>query len=242
MPTYEVAAAQSHEMTPCPDCGAFERTVWGAVKRDGKEHAVYYARWQINHRERGLKVLVSIGGWRKDEDEKDRKAVAFDCQIADGGKRPTFTLVDATALAWSEKAFLGAKLTLADGEANAALVDEARAIAERIVQQDERVRAFVTRGGRETRLAGAYLEKALSKVNASDDVGAEVEATNALGYDPELWDAFFMRGWARARAEQFDDAAADLERYLAKAPRGKHAPRAQKILELARKKKTSSGG
>lgn len=236
MPTYEVAAAQSHEMTPCPDCGAYERTVWGAVKRDGAERAVYYARWQINHRERGLKVLVSLGGWAKDEDEKERKAVAFECKVEDGGKRPALEVVDATQLAWSEKAFLGAKLTKADAEASAAVVDEAREVALQVVQHDERVRAFVTRGGRETRLATAYVEKAWSKVNDSDDVGAEVEATHALGYDPELWDAYFMRGWARARAEQFDGAVEDLERYLAQAPKGKHAARAQKILKLARDK------
>jgi hypothetical protein len=50
--SYEVAAAQSHEMTPCADCGAFERTVWGAVKKDGAELAVYYARsrWLICQR------------------------------------------------------------------------------------------------------------------------------------------------------------------------------------------------
>lgn len=235
---YEVTADQSHEGAPCPDCGAFERTVWGWVRRGGDAHAVYYARWQINHRERGLRVLVSVGGWGRGEDESGRRAVAFDCQVPDGGRRPTFTPIDASALAWSEKAMLGQKLSAADAEAAPDLLAEARAIAEQVVQQDERVRAFVTRGGRDTRLATALLERAYEKLAQSDDVGAEVDATQALGYDPELWEAYFHRGWARARAEVFDGAVSDLETYLARAPRGKHAARAQKILRLARAKKS----
>ena len=234
--SYEVTAHQSHEGSPCADCGAFERTVWGFVKKDGDSFAVYYARWQINHRERGLKLLVSIGGWGKDGDEKDRRAVAFDCQVS--GKRPAFDTIDAATLAWSEKVALGQKLSKADAAAAPELEAEARAIAERIVQHDERVRAFVTRGGRETREAATYIEQAFTKLNSSDDVGAEVEATKAIGYDPEAWEAYFLRGWARARAEQFADGITDLETYLAKAAKGKHAPRAQKILKLARSKKT----
>lgn len=234
--SYEVTADQSHEANPCADCGAFERTVWGYVKKDGDAFAVYYARWQINHRERGLKLLVSLGGWRKTEDEADRRALAFDCQL--GGKRPAFESVDAATLAWSEKAFLGQKLSKDEAAAAPEVEAEARRLAERIVQHDERVRAFVTRGGRETRDASTFVEQAYTKLNSSDDVGAEVEATKAIGYDPELWEAYFLRGWARARAEQFDDAVSDLETYLAKAARGKHAPRAQKILKMARNKKS----
>ncbi|MCO5166157.1 MAG: hypothetical protein M9894_07290 [Planctomycetes bacterium] len=233
--TYDVTPDQSHEGAPCPDCGAFERTVWGWVRSQGDARAVYYARWQINHRERGLRLLVSLGGWGREEDEQDRKAVAFDCQVQEGGRLPAFTPLDAGGLAWSEKAFLGEKLAVAD--APPALIDEARAIAERIVQQDDRVRAFVTRGGRDTRQAAEVLERAHAKLNDSDDVGAEVDATRALGHDPELWDAYFLRGWARARAEQHEGAVADLETYLARAPKGKHAPRAEKILRLARSKR-----
>ena len=236
--TYEVTADQSHEASPCADCGAFERTVWGWVRKGGDAHAVYYGRWQINHRERGLRLLVSLGGWGRTEDEKDRRALAFDCQVHDGGRRPTFTPIDAGALAWSEKAFLGQKLSQAEVEAAPDLLEQARAIAEQVVQQDERVRAFVTRGGRDTRHATTLLERAYEKLNQSDDVGAEVDATQALGYDPELWEAFFHRGWARARAEVFDGAVSDLETYLARAPKGKHAARAQKILKLARSKRS----
>lgn len=233
--TYEVTADQSHEGSPCPDCGAFERTVWGWVRSRGDARAVYYARWQINHRERGLRLLVSLGGWGREEDEQERMALAFDCQAQEGGRRPTLTPIDAAGLAWSEKVALGERLAAAD--AAPALLEEARAIAERIVQHDERVRAFVTRGGRDTRQAAALLERAHAKLNDSDDVGAEVEATQALGYDPELWEAYFLRGWARARAEQFEAAAADLDTYLARAPRGKHAPRAEKLLALARRRR-----
>jgi hypothetical protein len=234
--SYEVKGHESHEGAPCADCGAFERTVWGAVKKDGEAFAVYYARWQINHRERGLKVLVSVGGWGMAEDEKDRRALAFDCQMGD--KRPTFEPIDAATLAWSEKALLGQKLSKAEAAALPEVEAEARAIAEKIVQHDERVRAFVTRGGRETRDASSYIEQAFTKLNSSDDVGAEVEATKAIGYDPEAWEAYFLRGWARVRAEQFADGIADLEKYLARAAKGKHAPRAQKILKLARSKRT----
>ncbi len=233
---YEVTADQSHEANPCDDCGAFERTVWGWVRRAGDAHAVYYARWQINHRERGLRLLVSVGGWGRAEDEAARRAVAFDCQVHDGGRRPTFTPIDAGALAWSEKAMLGQKLPAAEVEGAPELLAQTRAIAEQVVQQDERVRAFVTRGGRDTRLATTLLERAYEKLNRSDDVGAEVDATQALGYDPELWEAYFHRGWARARAEIFDGAVSDLETYLARAPKGKHAARAQKIVRLARAK------
>jgi hypothetical protein len=234
--SYEVGAAGSHESSPCEDCGGFQRTVWGAVKKDGAERAVYYARWHIGHRERGLRALVSLGGWGKDEDEEERRAFAFDCPAPEPKKAPALEAIDASSVAWSEKAPIGQPLSKDEALALPELLDEARAIAAVVLQQDERVRAFVARGGRDTRRATALVEQAYAKLNASDDVGAEVDATNALGHDPELWEAYFMRGWARARAEQHDDAIADLEKYLSKAPKGKHAARATKILAMAKKK------
>lgn len=241
MPSFEVGTSGSHEASPCEDCGGFQRTVWGAVKKDGQERAVYYARWHIGHRERGLRALVSIGGWAKDEDEASRRAVAFDCPAPEPKKAPAPTPIDAGGLAWSEKAPIGKALSRDEALADPALLDEAAAIVAAVVQQDERVRAFVTRGGRDTRHATSLVEQAYAKLNASDDVGAEVDATSALGYDPELWEAYFMRGWARARAEQHDGAVEDLEKYLAKAPKGKHAARATKILAMARKKAPPGG-
>lgn len=212
----------------------YVRTVWGGLKRGSDPLAVYCARWTIGRRELGADLLVSIGGWGVGEDEAARRAFGFRLT----GPKSPLEPHDAAAVAWSTKLALG-KLVTKDEHAAEPLAADALRLAGRVVADDERVRAFLTRAGRETRTAAELVDRAYQRVNDSDDVAAEVDATKALGFDPEAWDAYFMRGWARARGEQWDEAISDLELYLAKAGKGKHAPRATKVVEMARKKKAA---
>ncbi len=221
----------------------YVRTVWGGLKRGADPLAVYCARWTIGRKELGADLLVSIGGWGVGEDEAARRAFGFrligsGARGAAPGPKAPLEPHDASAVAWSTKLALG-KLVTKDEHASEPLAADALRLAGRVVADDERVRAFLTRAGRETRTAAELVERAYQRVNDSDDVAAEVDATKALGFDPEAWDAYFMRGWARARGEQWDDAIADLELYLQKAGKGKHAPRATKVVEMARKKKAA---
>lgn len=234
----QVVPDGSVELSPCDHCGGFTRTVWGWVKRGGVGFAVYYARWPIGHREAGASLAISLGGWGPGEDEAARRVFAFDVAVAD---KAALAAVDAEGAAWltkaAEKVNLGKRLTKAEAEAEGA---EALRLAAKVLADDERARAFVARGGRDTRRATELIGKAQQRVNDSDDVGAEVDATQALGWDPEAWEAYFIRGWARLRAEELEGAQSDLETFLAKAPRSKNAARATKLLAVAKKRRSTS--
>lgn len=222
----------------CDDCGGFERTVWGHISRGGKALAVYYARWTIGHPERGAQMMVSLGGWSEGEDEAGRKAFGVRCQVE--GRRPTFRMVDADEVAWSQLPFLGERLTRA-----AALAEPRCQVAfqslERVVFDDPRVRRFLAEGGRDPQGSQALLQRAASKMDQGDDAGAEVEATRALGLDPRASAPLFYRGWARGRAGDRSGAIADLEAYLAREPAGAQAARAKKMLAAWRKGAAEAG-
>lgn len=234
----QVVPDGSVELSPCDHCGGFTRTVWGWLKRAGVGLGVYYARWPIGHREKGASLAVSLGGWGPGEDEAARRVFAFDVTVGD---RTSLASVDAEGAAWlvkaAEKVHLGKRLTKAEAEADGA---EALRLAAKVLADDERCRAFVARGGRDARKASELVGKAQQRVNDSDDVGAEVDATQALGWDPEAWEAYFIRGWARLRAEELEGAQSDLETFLERAPRSKNAPRATKLLAVTKKKRSTS--
>ncbi|MCA8921642.1 MAG: hypothetical protein KDD82_07505 [Planctomycetes bacterium] len=236
------------------------RTAWGFAKLDGEPYAVYCSRWTIGHAERGAQLLVSIGGWEGGperpaprqpgekppeqpgpgsgqlalEGAEERFAFGALCFAEKG--RPRFEPVDADAIEWSEQAFLGTKLT-AEAAQGHALFEDAQQLMRKIVLDDERVRGFMTREGRDPKEAKRWLERAEARLQGGDDAEAVACATLALGLDPELSEALFVRGWARGRDEDFDGGIADLELYLAKHPKGKKAPRATKILGVWRKKR-----
>ena len=130
----------SREDEPCPCCGEPTRTVWGYLYADGDAHGVYFARWAAVHPERGLTLVVSLGGWGGG-DATARQAVGLECRALAGG--PGFMVVDAADTPWGGEALLGRMLSRAEALAGPAR-DEALAAAELIVGADARVREFLT--------------------------------------------------------------------------------------------------
>lgn len=236
------------------------RTAWGFAKLDGEPYAIYCSRWTIGRAERGAQLLVSIGGWEGGpepevkpkpgepkpdgpklgtgevalEGAEERFAFGALCFAEKG--RPRFEPVDADAIEWSEQAFLGTKLKAEDAQAHPKF-DEALTLMRKIVLDDERVRGFLTREGRDPKEAKRWLERAEARLQAGDDAETVACATLALGMDPELAEALFVRGWARGRDGDYDGGIGDLELYLQRHPKGKKAPRARKILKVWEKRR-----
>jgi len=135
---------------------------------------------------------------------------------------------------------LGTKLS-AEAALAHALYDDALQLMRKIVLDDERVRGFMTREGRDPKEAKRWQERAEARLQGGDDAEAVACATLALGLDPELNEALFLRGWARGRDGDYDGGIGDLELYLARAPKGRKASRATKILGVWRKKRAQQG-
>lgn len=226
-PELDVVPVDGADLGPCPDCGGLERTVWGHLSRDGKAWAVYHVRWTIGHLERGAQMMVSIGGWSEGESEEGRKAFGVRCNLE--ARRPTFRVVDATDVAWSELPFLGQRLSRAEALADP-LCQEAFRALERVAFDDPRVKRFLAHEGRDPQGSAALLERAAARLEKGDDPGAEADAVRALGLDPKAAAPLFYRGWARGRGGDTRAAAVDLEAYLAREPNGPHAARAKKML------------
>lgn len=232
------------------------RTAWGFAQLDGEPYAIYCARWTIGRAERGAQLLVSIGGWGGGPDleapqpgqpkpelgtgqvalegVEERVAFAMLCFAEKG--RPRFEAIDAEAIQWSEQAFLGERLSAEAAPAHP-LFEDAQALLRKIVLDDERVRGFMTREGRDPKEAKRWQDLAEARLQGGDDAEAVACATLALGLDPELSAALFVRGWARGRDGDYDGGIADLELFLARARGSKKAPRAEKILKVWRKKR-----
>jgi hypothetical protein len=224
----------SHDHGECDHCGGTTRTVWGYASKGGKAWAVYYVQFTFGHPERGAQMLVSVGGWGKDEDEAGRVALAALCTEVKG--RPQFTPLDASSVNWGEKELnLGEKLG-ADAARSSEHHEEAQRLMRQIVFDDERVRLFVTRDGRDSREAKDWVERAHARLQMGDDAEAVACAALAIGHDPDQHEAYFVRGWARGRDGDLAGGVADLRTFLERAPRSSKSARAKKILAVYEKK------
>jgi hypothetical protein len=131
-----------NDVGSCPDCGNPTRVVWGYVSAGGEPRAVYFARWTPGHRERGAQLLISLGEWGEGARRETRRAVGLECRM--GSEVPSFMVVDASALPWSDE-ILGRKLSRDD-----AIASEASAEAFRVVdalwKMEPRFRGFLLDG------------------------------------------------------------------------------------------------
>jgi hypothetical protein len=128
---------------PCPDCANTTKTVWGLVDNDSGAYAVYYARWTSGHPERGALLYISMRGWGEEGDPRDKVAVGLDSRMGDD--RPGFQVVNASELSWSKHDQLGRPLGRDEAFASGA-AQEAFAIVDELIEQDDRVRHFYLHG------------------------------------------------------------------------------------------------
>lgn len=128
---------------PCADCGEQTRSAWGYVSNQDGARAVYFARWTDGHLERGAQLMVSIGLWGEGTGPEDRIAIGLECRILD--ERPSFMVVDADQMPWSNKNLFGAYRTRAEVIADPIRFEVFR-ILDRVVEDDPRFRAFLAGG------------------------------------------------------------------------------------------------
>lgn len=58
-------------------------------------------------------------------------------------------------------------------------------------------------------LAEPYMYRAMAKIQLGDDLGADIDATEAISRNPFLPQAYYIRGFARRRLKQYQDAIED---------------------------------
>jgi tetratricopeptide (TPR) repeat protein len=54
-------------------------------------------------------------------------------------------------------------------------------------------------------LAEPYMYRAMAKIQLGDDIGAELDATEAIERNPFLPEAYYVRGYARRKATNYTD-------------------------------------
>src|SRR5437016_1597760 len=105
--TIEPDGDTKHE--PCADCGSTTRSVTGFAYQGDACIAAYLARWTEAHLERGVQMQLSIGRWGDGTDATMRSRVAIECRMDDD--RPSFKVVDASAMPWGKGKILGKGLS-----------------------------------------------------------------------------------------------------------------------------------
>ncbi len=136
-----IEAGPTNAPFDCACCGKRSQSIHGFVSRDGDAHAVYFAGWSEGHRDLGLTALVSIGDWGGDDaDPGTRRSVGLRIWAEDD--RYNFEVIDAGGTTWADKKdLLGAMLTRDQALALAEIGDYYH-VAEHVLDDDERVRAF----------------------------------------------------------------------------------------------------
>jgi hypothetical protein len=129
---------------PCPDCGHPLRVVWGFVRAWDEPHAVYFAQWTPAHPQASAAILLSLGPWAEDADERDRRAIGIDCRP--GPAEPICTFIDAAALPWNDPS-LGSRLAGTQAAASTYAAD-ALTIAQALIENEPRLRAHLSRSRR----------------------------------------------------------------------------------------------
>ena len=145
MSTITIEPDGEAELGPCADCGFTTRSVWGYAYDDGACIAAYFARWTIGHHPREpFHFLLSVGRWGDGAEPSMRRSIGVECRM--GQDRPGFMIIDADALNWGKGEVLGAALTRAEAMIHPSR-DIAFSVLDRVVFDDPRVHAFLTRDG-----------------------------------------------------------------------------------------------
>jgi hypothetical protein len=127
-------------LCPC-GCGNMGRSVWGYVSSNNAARALYYARYIDKHQERGVQFLVSIGNWGDSGTAASRRTIAVECRMGDNG-RPTFMVVDAATMPWSDEETMGKGLTRDQVMADP-VKDEVFPMVDQVSFEDRRIKSFL---------------------------------------------------------------------------------------------------
>lgn len=138
----KITIEQGPEQEPryCECCRNKTLTVHGFVYRDNSAHAVYFASWTLAHPERGVTMAISLGEWGEGSSPENRRSVALECRTTEDQYQ--FMIIDPEQSPWGKSEFLGRMLPR-EKALDDSRIDEFFRIADHIVQEDPRVKAFV---------------------------------------------------------------------------------------------------
>jgi hypothetical protein len=123
---------------PCADCGHETRSVWGYVSNVRGARGVLHAvdRRPPRARRAGARDDRPLG-WRGSE-----AASAFGLELRVLETGPSFMLVDAATLPWTDNAIVGTTLTR-EAALGHPMRDEVFAILDQVIVEDPRVERFL---------------------------------------------------------------------------------------------------
>jgi Transposase IS66 family len=121
----------------CDCCGRVSRCVWGLAYAEGRCLAAYYVCWTLGHvPNRGANIDLILGEWGEATTSNDRRALALAYRLMDTG--PSMMVIDAQTRPASGSPLVGRALRR-DDVIGTASAQEAFAIADAVLAQDERV-------------------------------------------------------------------------------------------------------
>lgn len=124
----------------CTCCGNKTLTVHGFVYDDNNAYAVYFASWTPGHRERGLSMAIGLGEWGEGSSSGKRRSIGLECRTT--GEQYQFMVIEPEQSPWGKSEFLGQMLPREKARDDFQ-IKEFFQIADHIVQEDSRVRAFL---------------------------------------------------------------------------------------------------
>ena len=89
----------------CECCGNETTTLTRFVYKDGYAHAIYNLRYTMEHSDKFVFGVISIGEWGEDVIEPER--IAFPFEIRKDGEQYQIGMVDRENSPWQNVAFLG---------------------------------------------------------------------------------------------------------------------------------------
>ena len=126
----------------CACCGRESRVVWGNARSAAGELAVYYVHWTLGHvPDQGANIDLVIGKW--DAAAEDRQAIAIAYRLMETG--PSMMVIDAAQRPVARNTELVGRALRREDVIETPLATEAFAIADAILEQDERVAELLGR-------------------------------------------------------------------------------------------------
>jgi hypothetical protein len=138
-PTYTLETGNDSTGAKCSCCERVTRKISGWVLLDGNAHAAYLAMWTDGHREFGVSMVLSIGGWGGGSVE-ERSAVALEWKALPSG--PSCAVQDAATTRWASDAGVLGRMLSRTEVLNSWLGEEAFRVSDVVFAQDSRFRSF----------------------------------------------------------------------------------------------------
>jgi hypothetical protein len=128
----------------CTCCGRESRVVWGNARSAAGGLAVYYVHWTLGHvPDQGANIDLVIGKWVEDAAAEDRQAVAIAYRLMETG--PSMMVIDAAERPVARNTELVGRALRREDVVETPLATQAFAIADAILEQDERVAELLGR-------------------------------------------------------------------------------------------------